>query len=168
MPVATLLSALLLALPSPPPAPVPDDPGASAPATDAADALPALLDEAGIGYDVDGDGDYRIVFSWAREDRSQRVFVAGRPGEVAGRRFREVFSPAAQLEADVDAAVANALLRDSRMRPLGAWELAGNVLYYVVKLPEPFDAGLLELALSVAAETADDRELELTGAEDVL
>ncbi|PJJ99297.1 hypothetical protein CO641_06910 [Lysobacteraceae bacterium NML91-0213] len=159
MPAALLLSALLLSPPPAPPPPLPVPP---------ADPVPALLDGAGIGYEVDGDGDYRVVFSWAQESRTQLVFVSGRSEEIAGRRIREVFSPAAQLEQAPDAQTANALLRDSRSRKLGAWEIAGDVLYYVVKLPEPLDAELLELALSVAAETADDREIEITGELDAL
>lgn len=157
MPAALLLSALLL---SPPPAP-PEPPAAI-------DPVPALLDQAGIGYEVDDDGDYRVVFSWAQESRTQMVFVSGRTEEIAGRRIREVFSPAAQFEQAPDAETAVALLRDSQSRKLGAWELAGDVLYYVVKLPEPFDAELLELALSAAAELADDREIGFTGELDAL
>ena len=156
---ALVLSALLLALPAPAIAPV-DGP--------ADDPVPALLDEAGIGYEVDRDGDYRVIFSWERERRTQMVFVAGRADDIAGRRIREVFSPAARLDGALDADLANALLRDSQARKLGAWEVAGDVLYYVIKLPEPLDATLLELALSVAAESADDREIEFTGDEDAL
>ncbi len=157
MPAALLLSALLLSPPVPPPAP-----------TAVVDPVPALLDEAGIGYEVDGDGDYRVVFSWAQESRSQMVFVSGRTEDIAGRRIREVFSPAAQLGQALDAETATGLLRDSQTRKLGAWELAGDVLYYVVKLPEPLDAELLELALTIAAESADDREIMFTGELDAL
>ncbi|TKS54005.1 hypothetical protein E4582_03935 [Luteimonas yindakuii] len=157
MSLAMLLTALLL--PPPPAPPEPPAPG---------DVVPALLAEAGIGYEVDGDGDYRVVFSWAQESRTQMVFVSGHTEDVAGRRIREVFSPAAQLEEALDADTANALLRDSQTRKLGAWELAGDVLYYVIKLPEPLDAPLLELALSIAAETADDREIVFSGELDAL
>ena len=161
MPAALLLSALLL---SPPPAPT-EPPVIIDPAID---PVPALLDEAGIDYEIDGDGDYRVVFSWAQESRTQMVFVSGRAEDIAGRRIREVFSPAAQFDQAPDAETAVALLRDSQTRKLGAWELAGDVLYYVVKLPEPFDAPLLELALSAAAELADDREIGFTGELDAL
>lgn len=213
---AWLLSSLLLNAPAAvEPGPPPNAPQA--------DAVPVLLAEAGIGYEIDQDGDYRIVYAWEREGRSQLVYVSGHTEEVAGRRIREVFSPAAQFpmpadhagagpagaghgrveqagvaqtgpgHADVgqagpdharldhpgvdqartdgagpDPGLAEQLLRDSRSRKLGAWELAGDVLYYVIKLPEPLDAALLRTAVGAAAEIADERERALTGDLDAL
>ncbi|MCD9030401.1 hypothetical protein LDO32_01455 [Luteimonas sp. Y-2-2-4F] len=141
---------------------------APAPAPPAGDPVAVRLAERGIEYDIDQDGDYRVVYSWAREERSQLVFVSGRAEEVAGQRIRMVFSPAARLDGDLDGAVANGLLRDNQTRKLGAWEISGDVLYYVVKLPEDADAAMLELAMSAAAEIADDKELEMTGGQDAL
>lgn len=158
---------LLAALSAPFAAPAQEPAGDTA-APPAGDPVAARLAERGIGYEIDEDGDYRIVYSWEREGRTQLVFVSGRAEELAGHRIREVFSPAARLEDGLDPDAAGALLRDSQSRKLGAWELAGDVLYYVVKLPEPFSAELLEIALAAAAETADDKELELSGDLDAL
>lgn len=141
---------------------------AAAPAPPAGDPVAARLAERGIEYDIDQDGDYRVVYSWTHEERSQLVFVSGRAEEVGGKRIRQVFAPAARLSGDLDAAAANGLLRDSQTRKLGAWEISGDILYYVVKLPEESDAAMLELAMSAAAEIADDKELELTGGQDDL
>ncbi|WP_238376599.1 hypothetical protein [Luteimonas abyssi] len=163
-----LLSGLLLSSPvwagDAPPIQLPP----SAPSTDVADTVPAILGEAGVGYEVDDDGDYRIVYGWEREGRSQLVYVSGHTEEIAGRRVREVFSPAARLDEGIEASVLRDLLRDSRSRKLGAWEIAGEMLFYVIKLPEPVDATLLLAALTAAAEIADEREQAFTGDLDAL
>lgn len=153
---AVLLAGLLALLPAhaEPPA---DDP------------VRTKLDARGVAYEVDADGDYKIVYSWQDEGRSQLVFVSGLAQEIDGLRIREVFAPAARVDGEgLDAALANALLRDSRDKKLGAWELDGSVLYFVIKLPETIDAANLETALSAAAEVADNREIELSGDADEL
>jgi hypothetical protein len=40
-------------------------------------------------------------------------------------------------------------------------------LYYAIKLPEPVAPDLLETAMDIAAESADDMELTLTGRDDL-
>ena len=62
--------------------------------------------------------------------------------------------------------VALELLRASRRAKLGSWEIGGDYLYFVIKLPDTATAQQLEAALDVAAEVADDKELEVTGARD--
>lgn len=46
--------------------------------------------------------------------------------------------------------------------------MAGDVLYYVIKLPDSVDATTLESAMDIVAETADDMEIELSGPRDAL
>ena len=82
--------------------------------------------------------------------------------------MREVFSPAGKVGEDSIAAKAMALLAESRSKKIGAWEIAGDVLYYVVKLPDSVDASQLEAAIDIAAEIADDKEIELSGTRDAL
>lgn len=55
------------------------------------------------------------------------------------------------------------LLTASSMNKLGSWEVRGDVLYFVIKLPDDVDAAALEQAMDIAAETADDMEIELSG-----
>ena len=141
-------------------------------------ALPALafdasvktrLDARGVKYEVDEDGDYKVTYSYQKEGRTQLVFVSGRTERVGGFIVREVFAPAGRLEQDgIDGAKALELMRESRQNKLGSWELGGDVLYYVIKLPDSVDATTLESAMDIAAETADDMEIELSGEEDAL
>ncbi len=136
----------------------------------AADASVAKrLDARGVKYELDADGDYKVTYNYASEGRSQLVFVSGDTQSVAGFTVREVFSPAARVAADgVDGAAAARLLAESRSNKLGAWELAGDVLYFVIKLPDDMTAAQLEAAMDIAAETADDMEIEFSGDRDDL
>ncbi|HEU0151939.1 MAG TPA: hypothetical protein VFQ84_01210 [Arenimonas sp.] len=136
----------------------------------AADASVAKrLDERGIRYEVDMDGDYKVTYNYAKEGRTQLVFVSGGTESVAGFEVREVFSPAGRVEADgIDGAKALELMAESRKNKLGAWELAGDVLYFVIKLPDEVSAAELESAMDIASETADDMEIQLSGDRDDL
>lgn len=88
----------------------------------AADASVAKrLDERGVKYEVDMDGDYKVTYNYAKEGRTQLVFVSGGTESVAGFTVREVFSPAARVAGDgIDGAKALELLAESRQNKLGA------------------------------------------------
>lgn len=127
------------------------------------------LDSRGVKYEVDEDGDYKVTYNYKDEGRTQLVFVSGRTERVGGFIVREVFAPAGRLERDgIGGDKALELLRESRQNKLGSWEVAGDVLYYVIKLPDSVDATTLESAMDIAAETADDMEIELSGPLDAL
>ena len=126
------------------------------------------LDARGVKYEVDGDGDYKVTYNYSKENRTQLVFVSGTTESVAGFQVREVFSPAGRVDDDGIRNKALELLEESRTNKLGAWEVAGDVLYFVIKLPDSVDAAQLESALSIAAETADNKEIELSGDKDSL
>ena len=140
-------------------------------------ALPAVagdasvetrLDARGIKYEIDGDGDYKVVVSYKDENRTQLVFVSGATESIKGLVVREVFSPAGRVNGDGVGGQALALLAENRTKKIGAWEIAGDTLYYVIKLPDSVDAVQLEAAIDIASETADDKEIELSGDKDTL
>lgn len=132
-------------------------------------SVKSRLDARGIKYQIDDDGDYKVTYNYAKEGRTQLVFVSGGTEEVGGFKVREVFSPAGRVENDdIDGAKALELLAESRKNKLGSWEIAGDVLYFVVKLPDSLNAAQLESVMDIAAETADDMELEISGERDDL
>lgn len=124
------------------------------------------LDSRGIKYEVDADGDYKVTYSYKDEGRTQLVFVSGSTESVGGFKVREVFAPAAKD--GIDGAKALELMGESRSNKIGSWELQGDVLYFVIKLPDSVDATELESAMDIAAQTADNMEIELSGDEDAL
>lgn len=127
-------------------------------------SVAARLDARGVRYVVDEDGDYKVTYDYAEEGRTQLVFVSGRTESIGGFRVREVFAPAGRVDRDrIGGARALELLEESRRQKIGAWEVAGDVLYYVIKLPDSVDGAQLEAAMDIVAEIADDKEIELSG-----
>ena len=123
----------------------------------------------GNKFEIDKDKDYKIVIEWGKEKRSQIVWVSSRTENLNGMVIHEVFSPAALLKKNpVSGAMALALLRDASTNKLGGWQISGDMLYYTIMLPEPFDAAALNAAIDVAAETADNQELKMSGKKDEL
>lgn len=127
------------------------------------------LDARGVKYTVDEDGDYQVTYRYAEENRTQLAFVSGRTESIGGFEIREVFAPAARVDRDgVDGARALALMAESGTNKIGSWEIRGDVLYMVIKLPDSVDASQLEAALDIVAELADNKEIELSGDRDEL
>lgn len=142
----------------------------AAPCANAADpALEALLKAADIPFELDEDGDYKIVYEWSKDKRSQLVYVSGTIEELDGVKLYEVFSPASVMdESKVDAALANRLLRENATYKFGAWEISGKSLYFGGKVPAGITASQFETLVDVVAGTADDMEKELSPAKDDL
>lgn len=127
------------------------------------------LDAAGLKYEIDHDGDYKLTFNYTQEGRSQLVFVSGSTQTVSGLTIREVFSPAARVEKDgINGKKALELMAGSGGMKLGSWEIRGDVLYFVIKLLDDATSSELSTMLDIAAETADDMEIELSGDRDDL
>ena len=132
-------------------------------------AVKSRLDARGVKYEVDGDGDFKVTYNYSKEKRTQLVFVSGKTETVGGFKVREIFSPAARVGKDgMNGAKALELLGESRKNKLGGWELSGDVLYFVIKLPDGIDGAQLESAMDIAAETADDMEIKFSGDRDDL
>jgi hypothetical protein len=127
------------------------------------------LDSAGLKYEVDADGDYKLTFNYSKEGRTQLVFVSGTTQTVSGLTIREVFSPAGRIDKDgINGKTALELLSSSGQMKMGSWEIRGDVLYFVIKVLDSATATELSSLLDIAAETADDKEIELSGDRDDL
>jgi hypothetical protein len=127
------------------------------------------LEDRGVKYQVDTDGDFKITYNYKSEGRTQLVFVSGGTESVGGFLVREIFSPAGRLDQDgINGAKALELLKESSNNKLGSWEIRGDALYFVIKLPDGVNGGELESAMDIAAEIADNMEKELSGTRDAL
>lgn len=142
---------------------------AAAPAAAQSRSVEDRLKEKDIAYEVDEDGDYKLGIRWSNEGRSQIVFISGKTETVAGLTIREVFSPAAFVkDHKVDGAKALELLEASGKTKLGSWEIRGGVVYYVAKVFDSINADDLDTVINIVSESADDKEIELTGGKDDL
>lgn len=132
-------------------------------------SVEARLKARDIPYELGTDGDYKITYSYDKEGRSQQVFISGTVETVDAMKIREIYAAAGKVDEDgINGAMALKLLAESQTKKIGSWELDGNILFYVIKLPDSVDAAGLESAIKIAAELADDKEIELSGKKDSL
>lgn len=124
------------------------------------------LDGLGYDYEVDDDGDYKMVLE-LEDGRSQVVFVRSPVEDFGSLRIREIWSPGFVVEGNAfPAAVANRLLGDSNNAKIGAWVRQGSTAMYVVKIDASASAEQLADAILAAVTTADRLEQELTMGKD--
>jgi len=152
----TLAGSGVAATPEPAPAPSPE--------ADA--AVGAALDALGYTYEVDEDGDYRMVFD-TEGDRTQLVFVRSTVETYGDHAIREIWSPGYTAQGDsLPAEVANRLLADSQDSKLGGWVRQGGTAMFVVKIDATTPGKRLADAIDAAVRTADAMENELTGTDE--
>ncbi len=135
-------------------------------ATEADNVVRAQLDRLGIKYEIDNDGDFKIVQP-AGEGRTQMSWVRSQVSEYKSLRIREIMSIGYRADGnELPADIARQLLRDTHEKKLGAWTRQGGMAIFVTKIPADADADQLKLALDATRETADTMEKTLTGAKD--
>lgn len=129
-----------------------------------------LLEELEYKYEIDGDGDYKLVFDMdsTQDKRTQLVFVRSPVETFGAHKVREIWSPGYQAKGgdDFPAAVANRLLEATQASKLGAWAKQDDYAVFVVKLPADATAKQLDDAIDAAIRSADDMEAELTPGQD--
>lgn len=125
------------------------------------------LDDLGIKYRVDADGDFQFIFG-LQEDRSQSGFIRSRTSEFAGIEIREIVSPAMTSQGPFDARTANILLDQNSRVKLGAWATQHNaeghhIAVFIVKIAADLEGEPLLAAIAATLATADDMEKSLVG-----
>jgi len=131
-------------------------------AADADKAVGRALDTLKYTYEVDEDGDYKMVFDMD-DGRSQLAFVRSTVEEFGKHRIREIWSPAYNSPGkQFPAAVANRLHEDSQDAKMGAWVKQDQLAMFVVKVDANATPEALSDAIDAAVRTADAMELELT------
>ncbi|MEG2805853.1 hypothetical protein [Stenotrophomonas sp.] len=129
-------------------------------------AVGKVLKELDYPYEIDQDGDYKLVFD-AGNDRSQLVFVRSAVEEYGSHRIREIWSPGYNAPGkQFPAAVANRLLEDSQDAKLGGWVKQEQLAMFVVKVDANANKDVLSDAIDAAMRTADAMEAELTQADE--
>ncbi|KAB7633193.1 MULTISPECIES: type III secretion system chaperone family protein [Stenotrophomonas] len=125
-------------------------------------AVGRALDTLKYTYEVDEDGDYKMVFDMD-DGRSQLAFVRSTVEEFGKHKIREIWSPAYNSPGkQFPAAVANRLLEDSQDAKMGAWVKQDQLAMFVVKVDATATPEQLSDAIDAAVRTADAMELELT------
>jgi len=125
-----------------------------------------LLEEAGLNYTIDEDGDFRLEFA-LEDDRSQLVWISSKTASYEVLEVRDVWSVAFRSRDPLSAEVANLVLRKNGEMILGAWQVKkwgdDYVLAYAAQVAANADAASLESAAEAVVVTADELEKALTG-----
>jgi hypothetical protein len=126
----------------------------------------AQLDAKGVTYEVDKDGDFKIVYKLSG-GRTQLAWVRSKVNTYGTLKVREIWSPGYKSESnDFPALIANTLLDKNHEVKLGAWEAQDNVAMFVVKIAADAPADQLVDAIEAAVNSADQLEKEITGDKD--
>jgi hypothetical protein len=134
------------------------------PAAQADPSIAPLLDQLGYEYEIDGDGDYKLVMAMDGSERSQLVFVRSPVESYGSYRVREVWSPAYKAAGGAfPGPVANRLLEASNDLKLGSWVKNDGHALLVIKLDAQASAAALQEAITAAVTSADEMEQELAG-----
>ena len=126
-----------------------------------------MLDAKDTPFEVDKDGDYKILVNYKSEGRTQLVFVRSVVETYGKQRVREVWSYGYESQGDqFSSLVANRLLDASNKVKLGSWVKQGKSAVFVVKVSAEASADELDNAIDAAAAAADEMEKELTDGKD--
>ena len=131
-----------------------------------------LVESSGFRYEVDVDGDVRMVLAWPDEDRSQFVFLDGNVDDYGTYADVDVWSPIVELdrfpnEASRDRAVWFAL---NAMAPTKFGSLTMRAGFLVVKadLPLSLEPDTFRSMAWAVAQRADELENIITDGGDDL
>lgn len=128
-----------------------------------------LLDEVGLKYKVDSDGDYVLVNDMG-EGRTQQAWILSNTAQLGTMEIREVWSVGYRSDTPLSATIANKLLEQNGKVKLGAWHVrkmgGQHVAVFHAQIAAESDKMSLLLALQAVTQTTDEMELELTGKDD--
>ena len=132
----------------------------------------AALKRLEIEYEVDEDGDYRIIVPCDAEGtRTQLVFVNSDVEKFGdAMEIREVWSVGYKNDAGVPLPLLKKAAKKSRDYKVGAWELAGskdNRLMLVAKVPANLADDPLFGTIASVGKNADDFEMDTLGTDEL-
>lgn len=121
-----------------------------------------LLDQLGIRYQIDEDGDYRVVFELSN-GRSQQAFIDSQTQQLGSYEIRDVWSIGYISDGYLDQEIANYLLIENATKKIGAWELrplADNkyIAVFCTKVAADCEPEALYTSIRIVLEVADELE----------
>lgn len=129
-----------------------------------------LLDESGLKYVIDKDGDFKLINSFDN-DRSHMVFVNSRTVKLGKMEIREVWSVGYVSDGVMPDAIAKDLLDANAKVKLGGWELrrfsGKEAGVFRAQIAADTDELSLLMTMQAVSRTADDKEKEILTTDDL-
>lgn len=132
--------------------------------------ISAALDRQEVKYEIDEDGDFRIIFPTDDDgDRTQLVFVNSNVEKYGDKlEIREIWSLGYKNDGSVPPALVKKAAKMSRDYIVGAWEVIGdNRLALVAKVPANLDDDALVGTIGSIGKKADAFEKDTQGTDDL-
>ncbi|MBO4620257.1 MAG: hypothetical protein J5654_09120 [Victivallales bacterium] len=132
--------------------------------------IKAALDRQKIDYEIDDDGDFRVIFTTDDDgDRTQLVFVNSNVEKYGEKlEIREIWSLGYKNDGAVPPALVKKAAKMSRDYIVGAWEVIGdNRLALVAKVPANLDDDTLLGTIGSVGRKADAFEKDTQGTDDL-
>ncbi len=128
------------------------------------------LDELGVEYEVDEDGDI-VVGTQTSDVRKQVAFIRSSTYEFAGVELREIFSVGLKSFGPFDARTTNLLLAQNAKVNIGAWAVIRNddddhLALFTTRVAADLRGEALRAAIGATLHTADEIEQRLSGRDD--
>lgn len=145
------------------------------PASNGTLSFEAAMKKTGMKFQKDSEGDFKLEIQWKNEERSQLVFLRGKPAEFqkngTKEKMREVWSLCWKGDARPEPDLLEKLM--TTRYKVGAFQLEKTnegkyYAYFRMDLPEDLRPGLLDHVVNMVAEVADDMEKELMEGKDDL
>jgi hypothetical protein len=131
-----------------------------------------LVESSGFGYEVDDDGDVKILLQWADSGRTQFVFLDGTVDEFGSYADVDVWSPVADVTRFATDELRNLVFWEAvhalAPRKFGGISIRGNYLVVKADIPLSLEPQTFRDMVWVVAKEADRLENALTGEEDSL
>jgi hypothetical protein len=129
----------------------------------------AALDKLGLKYEVDKDGDFKIVMK-VEGGRTQLAWITSNTEKFGGMEIRQVFSPGYKSNGNLPSDIANQLLTDNARKKLGAWQTfksdQTSLAVFSAKIAANGSAAELSDSLEAVLYSADEMEKTLTRKDD--
>lgn len=137
---------------------------------DADPRVKRLLDKAELKYEIDKDGDFKLINSFDN-GRSQLIFVNSQTVQLGTMEIREVWAVGYVAEDVMPDAIAKDLLAENARVKLGGWELrrfsGKEAGVFRAQIAADTDELTLLMTLQAVSKTADDKEQELLAKDDL-
>lgn len=130
----------------------------------------SALREAGLKYDMDEDGDFKLEFD-VGGGRTQLVWINNATNQWNNMEIREVFAYGYRGEDPLGKPAMLQLLQENARKKAGAWEIIQSgdtwIASFNIKVSADCDADCLETVVKGAASTADEMEQNLMEGDDL-
>jgi hypothetical protein len=128
------------------------------------------LDKSGLQYEITSDGDFKVIFKFNEDNRSQVILINSNTERIQETNIevREIYSVGYKINGNLPGQVANQLMKDSQKRKIGAWELINtssgvSLAVFDAKISADTSTDNLIKIMRLVAIRADNMEQELTG-----